>query len=402
MLRPRFADARGNALVPALMIMVMMLALGLGILSLVEGNQRDSRRERERESSFQLAEGLLNAEIYRLSTRWPNATTDTPYPAICTAASTAADCPSGATLQSNFTGPDYGSGTAWKVQVRDNSSAANYYTESVVGSTDPSVLRDGNNDNFLWVRAEATVRGRKRVLVALVEAENTVLNFPRAAVVAGRFATTNNGNKVIIDTNGSSNQFTPGDVIVRCDLAQSTCADYERNKGQISPDTVKSVPSQPSALSPEALDTLRQRAEGEGNYYADGKPCPPSLEGDKPGEVVFIENSQNCSYQGNDTWNTPAKPGFLVIGKGQISLRGTTNFYGVIYHANTDNRTDTVVDLNGNTQVFGAITIDGPGALMAGSSKENVVYDPNVIGGLQGFGTASIVQNTFREIHGTA
>ena len=74
----------------------------------------------------------------------------------------------------------------------------------------------------------------------------------------------------------------------------------------------------------------------------------------------------------------------------------------MIYHANTDNRTDTVVDLNGNTQVFGAITIDGPGALMAGSSKENVVYDPNVIGGLQGFGTASIVQNTFREIHGTA
>ena len=36
-----------------------------------------------------------------------------------------------------------------------------------------------------------------------------------AAVVAGKFATTNKGNKVIIDTNGSSNQFTPGDVIVR-------------------------------------------------------------------------------------------------------------------------------------------------------------------------------------------
>jgi hypothetical protein len=90
-----------------------------------------------------------------------------------------------------------------------------------------------------------------------------------------------------------------------------------------------------------------------------------------------------------------------VIANGTIFLRGTTNFYGVIYHANVDNSSETLVDLNGNTQVFGAVTIDGAGGLMAGSSKENVVYDPNVIAGLQANGTASIVQNTFREIKGT-
>jgi Tfp pilus assembly protein PilX len=402
MLKPRLADARGSALVPALMIMGLMLTSGLALLALTEGNQRDSRRERERESAFQLAEGVLNAQIYRLSTKWPSANSqDGLYPAQCTATSTEDGCPNGASLQANFSAPDFNRPVTWRVQVRDNNSTnKNYYTESIMGAGG-TLPKDTNGDNFVWVRAEATLAGRKRVLVALVEAENTAINFPRAAVVAGKFATTNNGNKVIIDTNGESNQFTPGDVIVRCDTAAPGCASYEKGKGQIEPDTVKSNVNQPNALSPEALETLRQRAIAEGNYTADGQPCPASLQGDKAGEIVFIENSVGCDYQGNAVWNTAAKPGFLVLAKGTIALRGTTNFYGVIYHANVDNATGTLVDLNGNTQVFGAITIDGPGGLMAGSSKENVVYDPNVIAGLQAFGTASIVQNTFREIKGT-
>jgi hypothetical protein len=191
-------------------------------------------------------------------------------------------------------------------------------------------------------------------------------------------------------------------VIVRCALNASGCAVYQSGKGQIEPDTVTSNINQPNALSPEALDTLRQRAQAEGNYTADGQACPTSLAGDKPGEIVFIENANGCTYQGNDVWNSVTKPGFLVIANGTIYLRGTTNFYGVIYHANVDNSTGTLVDLNGNTQVTGAITIDGPGGLYAGSSKENLIYDPNAIAGLQAFGTASIVQNTFREINGAS
>lgn len=400
MLKTRLIDARGSALVPALLIMGVMLTSGLALLALTEGNQRDSRREREREAAFQLAEGVLNAQIYRLSTQWPSQNSeDGLYPAAgCTATSVELGCPNGTSVQANFSGPDYTRDVSWKVQVRDNNTAAeNYYTESIMGSG-TGETKDENGDNFIWARAEATVAGHKRVLVALVEAENTTLNFPRAAVVAGKFATTNKGNKVIIDTDGEG--YTPGNVIVRCDPV-SACASYQTGKGQISPDTVTGVPDQPNAVSPEALETLRQRAIAEGNYIADGDPCPASLQGDQPGEIVFIEHSNGCSYQGNAVWNTKATPGFLVIGKGTIYLLGTTSFYGVIYHANTDNSSDTLVDLNGNTQVTGAITIDGAGGLMAGSSKENVIYDPNVILGLTAFGTASIVQNTFREIRGT-
>ena len=42
--------------------------------------------------------------------------------------------------------------------------------------------------------------------------------------------------------------------------------------------------------------------------------------------------------------------------------------------------------------------IDGPGGLSAGSSKVNLVYDPNVFNGFNAFGTVGIVQNTWREI----
>ena len=96
--------------------------------------------------------------------------------------------------------------------MRDNTAGSNFYDDSVLAG--PSA--DANGDGYLWVRATAVIRGKRRTLVALVKAEQTTLNFPRATLVAGKFDTTNNGNKTIIDNDGESNQFTPGDVIVRC------------------------------------------------------------------------------------------------------------------------------------------------------------------------------------------
>jgi Tfp pilus assembly protein PilX len=395
-LKSRLADPRGSALVPALMITVMMLGFGMAMLTLVEGNQSDSRRERERESSFELAEGVLNAQIYRLSTRWPSKVSAA-YPAVCTAASSQTDCPG--SLDSNFTGADYTKAVQWKVQVRDNSSSStDFYTESVVGSGG-TAAQDLNDDNFLWVRAEATVAGRKRVLVALVEAENVALNFPNATLVAGKFEVSNSGNKVMIDTNGTANEWVPGDIIVRCNKASSGCAVWDEPKGQIEPDTVKSNPTQPKALSPEALDLLRARAVAEGNYYAG---CAPSLQGDVPGELVFMENAEGCHFNGNADYNTVATPGYVVIANGTPTLDGNASFYGVIYHANESESSNMLMNLKGNISIFGSIVIDGAGGLSAGSSKVNLVYNPNAFSGLKAFGTAGIVQNTFREIKGTA
>jgi Tfp pilus assembly protein PilX len=398
-LRTRLADQRGSALIPALLITAILLGFGMASLQLVDGEQSDSRRERERESSFQLAEGVLNAEIYRLSTRWPGKES-APYPPSCSATSTHADCPGGATLQANFQGPDYTRPTSWKVQVRDNADGAqkNFYSESLMSSS--TSYNDANGDNFLWVRAEADVAGRKRVLVALVEAENVTLNFPNATLVAGKFEVSNSGNKVMIDTNGVNNEWTPGDIIVRCSLSDANCAKWDQGKGQIEPATIRSNPLQPKAVSPEALDQLRARAKAEGNYYTG---CAPSLQGiNGPGGMVFMENAEGCHFNGNQVYNSPTKPGYVVIAQGTPTLNGNAEFYGVIYHANEAESSEMLINMKGNISIFGSIVIDGAGGLSAGSSKVNLVYNPNAFSGLKAFGTAGIVQNTFREIKGTA
>jgi Tfp pilus assembly protein PilX len=399
MLKHRLRDERGSALVPALLVMVMLVMFGVATAASVGTDQTDSRHERERESSFQITEGVLNAQIFQLSTRWPGATASTAaYPPSCVTGSVQPDCPTGAAMAQHFDGVDYRSGVNWVTQVRDNGGGTpNYWTDALL---DSQPRYDANDDNFLWVRASGVVHNRRRTLVALVEAENVNLNFPRATLVSGHFETSNNGNKIIIDTNGESNQFSPGDIIVRCSLATPSCADYDSGKGQIAPDTVRSNPAQPRAVSVEALDQLRERAKAEGNYYAT---CAPSLAGDQPGELVFMENATGCQYNGNNTYNTAAKPGYVVIAKGTIGkIDGTATFYGILYHANLDNSAANLITLTGNVSVFGSIVIDGPGGLSAGSSKVNLVYDPNVFNGFKAFGTAGIVQNTFREITATS
>jgi Tfp pilus assembly protein PilX len=397
MLTRRLRDDRGSTVVTAMLVLFVLVAFATTLAAFVDSDQADSRRERERESSFNLTEGALNAQIYQLSTRWPSVTAgqESPYPDSCTTGSTEPDCPNGAAMQSNFTTVDHATTTTqWETRVRDNGGASpNFWSDDLL---DTQPRYDANNDNFLWVRASAVVRGRTRVLVALVEAENVALNFPRAALVSGHFETSNNGNKVIIDTNGLGNEFVPGDIIVRCSLASPGCASYDANKGQIEPNTVESNPQQPRAVSVEALDQLRARARSEGNYYAG---CAPSLAGDEPGELVFMENADACQYSGNAVYNTAQKPGYVVIARGTIAkTNGTADFHGIIYHANLDNLATNVITLTGNISIFGSIVIDGPGGLSAGSSKVNLVYDPNVFNGFVAFGTAGIVQNTFREI----
>ena len=401
-----FRSQDGSAIVTATVVMLLLMLFGMSVVQLVEGQQGASRVEREHESSFQLAEGVLSAQLFQLSTRWPGSV-DSPYPESCVGGpGGVTDCPSNAALQSGFDGVDYkNNNIVWTTHVRDNSAvAASFYTDAAL--TAPRY--DANGDGFLWVRSQAQVRNRKRTLVALVKAEEVTLSFPRAAMVAGKFFTSNNGNKDVIDTNGETNQYTSGDIIVRCstvdrpaDGSANGCSDRWNGQGQtqVSPDTTRSNPTQPPALTPEALDRLRDRARSDGNYFAENvNGCGVPLVGDKPGEVVFIENIGDCTYNANAVYNTLAKPGILIIGRGSIEFTGTSTFHGIVYHPNLNNRSDYVVRLHGCTSINGAIVVDGPGGVDAGSCKGNLIYNPNVFTNLKTYGTAGIVQNSFREI----
>jgi Tfp pilus assembly protein PilX len=402
----------GNALVTALLVMFLFTILGMTTLTLVDQQQKESGRERVRESSFSLAEGVLNSQIYLLSRQWPGEASQA-YSGQCTVATSAnPKCPDQSTMQTGFTGNDYTNGMTWTTEIHDNTitgstASANYYDDAAV-RLQPGW--DSNRDGYMWVRAQGLVRGKRRTMVALVKAEDLSIQFPRNAVVAGKLSIQPNGNQTYITTSGSY-------VTLRCSAANLTpCKGWDKDV-QVGPNgTIVGNPSQPPALSPEKVDRLRETAKALGTYFPAGAACPASPVLNNP--LVFIEQSNDCDFEitAGGQWNSLASPGVLVVGSGMVQFTSNKDtYYGVIYNVNGSDKqpaqpslqsSGTVVEIK-NACIYGSIVIDGPGGLDIGSNNGanycdgNVKYDANVANKLRAFGTAGIVQNSFREIPAT-
>jgi len=406
-MRARLRSERGSVLITAMVLMSIMLAVGLATYGLVDSQTRESGFERIRETSFNVGEGLLGSQVFILSRGWPG-TTGRQYP-TCTNGSTNSKCPNGTAIISDFGGPDVGRGVSWQTRVVDNALDAigsttdsqtrctsnrnatpSYYSDSRLAG---AASWDQNGDCRLWARATASIDGRRRTFVGLVRVEQVNEDFPKNTVTAGWFETLNNGNKVLVNTKGDAAQAAP--VAVRCPTIGPGCADWEVDKGQVSPDTVTYSYPSPTALSAAALDRLRERAQADESYYATG--CPPSL----AGPLVFVEDA-NCSYTGNSNYNSTAFPGVLVFARGTLSISGNVEYQGLIYMANLQNSTGLVLTLGGNSLVTGSVAVDGNGGVAVGESKENLVYDPNASTRVVSYGNAGIIQNTWREIPATS
>lgn len=410
-MRRRLAAEQGSALVTAILITMLFLSLGLSTVGFVDTQQRESGRERVRESSFALAEGVLNSQIYLLSRQWPG-TIGQAYDTACTKL-TGADpqCPDATTIEGTFDGVDYrDAAVEWSTEIHDNTDAAGtakFYDDAVVRL---QAGWDANRDGHVWVRAQAvlnptSVHPHRRTVVALVNVEELTTMFPRNAVVAGKIKVHPNGNQTYLGTSGSY-------VTLRCTettLDNENCRDWER-LGHVGPNAeVVANPTQPPAMTVDAIERMRETAKANGTYFASG--CVPSL----TGAVVFIERADCASaydLPGTQSWNTSVEPGALIIGSGSIGLRGNAIYYGVVYHVNGSDgvgptSTDHVVQLDGNSCIVGSVIIDGGGGLKVGSSsgasrcpnrQGNLQFDANASNRLKAYGTAGIVQNSFREI----
>jgi hypothetical protein len=405
-MRARLQSERGSVLVTAMVLMSIMLAVGLATYGLVDSQTRESGFERIRETSFNVGEGLLGSQVFILSRGWPG-TSGAQYP-TCANGSSSSKCPNGTTIVSSFGGPDVGRGVSWQTRVVDNAldtitgsdaqtrctsnrnATPSFYSDSRLAA---AASWDENGDCRLWVRSTASIDGRRRTFVGLVRVEQINESFPKNTITAGWFETHDNGNKVLVDTQGNAAQ--PAPVAVRCPTFGPGCADWEVDKDQVSPNTVTYNYPSPTALSAASLDRLRERAQAIGSYYATG--CPSSL----AGPLVFVENA-NCSYTGNDEYNSLASPGVLVFASGTLSIAGNVEFYGLIYMANLQNSTGLVLDLGGNSLVQGSVAVDGNGGVRVGESKMNLVYDPAASARVVSFGNAGIIQNTWREIPATS
>ncbi len=392
----------GMALLVVMVLMGVMLTTGLALVSRVDTQTSMSKRERVRDSSFNLAESVLNAQTFALARDWPGkGAVTSQYPA-CSQASVVARCPNNASLVQG--GSTDLAGATWTTTVRDNgdSPSENFYSET------PNPAQPGydkNADGKIWVRARAVVQGRPRTLVALVRTEQQEEDIPHSALQAGSLTISNNGNKELIASGG-------GTVSVRCNpignYSGKDCVGHSVTSqsaltsllnGRLAAQITGTTPlyNQPSgsAMTPEARARLKATAIADGTYYASSCPTAAQL----TGHIVYVDATGNCGYTSNSQFNSAAAPGVLILDHASLSLGGTSNFYGVVYAANTLNLNAAMVQTQGNSQVTGGVLIDGAdGQFVVGSSGDNIVFDLNAFRSVSSYGSAGVIQNTWREI----
>jgi len=414
---PKLCREEGWALVTAMMLLTMMLASTLALAAFVDTETRETGIQRQRETAFNYAEAAINAQVYALSQRgqWagPSATGD--YP-TCGPTTGTTRCPADAQIKALFPTADVTPDATWSTSVRDNVlTSPNFYSDALITANPP---RDANNDGQVWVRAEATIRGRKRVMVALVREQSQQEAIPHAALLAGRLSISNQGNKVIIDAGGGSAQ--SGLVAVRCGAVvgetlpcvghklgtapNQTAAKLQGTLNQqISPNVAQDafVGGEPCpagggvlqcAMSQASLDRLKDTAKTYGTYF---ESCPSTL----TGKVVWLNvaATTRCTYTGNTTFNSESAPGVLIIESGSLQLGGGITYYGVAYHTYLATAA-TAFELQGNATIRGGVIVDGNGMVVAGSNGLNIVVDERGFDAVRSIATAGIVQNTWREL----
>lgn len=402
-------DEEGWALVTALLLMTIMAGFGLSTMAMVDNQQKGSADGRRRETAFNVSEAALNAQTYQLARSWPGqggtGNAALRYPAACTQTSTDTRCPTPATLQALYSSPDTTPNAVWSTTVRDNSGStgAETFWNEAMATTAPTY--DANGDGRLWVRSQSTAAGKTRTMVALVRTEPQTEALPHVTLQAGSLELTNMGKKALVDTLGDS--ASSGPVQVRCriaDLPASVCLGHGISGGiknlaelmallgvQISPNNATDGYTGGDAMTAEQLARLRSTAAANGTYYTS---CPASL----TGAVVFVETSSTCSYTGNGVYNSDTSPGLVVMTAGALSLGGTVDYHGVIYHANLADSSGALIVTGGNALIQGGVLLDGPGQVEVGSSKLNVVFDDQAFSNVRSHGGAGLVQNTWREI----
>jgi Tfp pilus assembly protein PilX len=407
----RLRGEEGVVLISAVILLGVVLAFGLAMTLLSENQQIASARTQTSEQAFNLAEAALNAEIGVLSTRWPAEEKEKgQYPFACTEATSTAGnyCPSAASLKAAYPASisptacaagspteAWGSslGNRWTTYVRDDLETAPLFN-SAAEKTAP--LFDGNKDERLWVRAVGVVKCTVVSVISLVARQQIALNFPHTTVAGNWFRVTNAGKKVIVNTAGEPPVAEPGQIAMRCEgVAPEHCEEWSKEKQQVSPNTTGAPPTPPATLNQEQLAALKAQAQAAGTFHsAASGTCPSRLE-EMSGLPAYIEGCGELLMTGG-VGNAQGKPGFLVVADGTLTLKGNAEFWGVIYAPNPTDLTGAVVTLGGTTQVHGTIVVDGRGGIEFGSSKANLIYEPQAIFELKAYAGAAPTRNSFR------
>jgi len=403
----RTYDECGAAIVVAMVVMALMLALGMAALAVTDTQTDQTRVERVRESTFNLAEGALQQQSFQLSGRgWPRQSTDALPLEECNESSDPAlttnrRCPTpsalvtaagtGAYDESDYKVPPSGQATTWTTYVRDNSALNNKtYNEAVIAARP---RWDANGDGYIWVKATATVRTRTRTIVALLKRDPIPILLRKAVLVAGALEIGEGGQNPVISTDAT----TP--PVVRCGGFGVNCADYRRSArkkdSQVVPDKVSYDPSFGSLVP---ADTVSKLVDSATVFTS----CPANAAAAQGFVVIDVPETTTCKFTGTTNFNSPTAPGFIIMRRGTLDFAGNGQFYGLILHLNEGgrgapvDRADNCVQINGTFDVFGGVVVEGKcGYFMTGNAR--LTFAPNNLN-FSVTGVAGLVQNTWREL----
>jgi hypothetical protein len=258
----------------------------------------------------------------------------------------------------------------------------------------------------MWVRAEAQVGGRRRAVVALVQAGQQPA-YPDLAVVTGRMgadlgatlSTLTNGPLLggVLDILLTQKPMFVGDVGVRCALLDATAL-LQCVSGLFKLTSMTALGPllqsndfvnyrSDSVLSGDQLAQLRQQAQDSGTYYgttsagagtvAANAACLPA---GAAGKIVFIEQvgdgTGSCIL---NTTSTPAAAA-LIVGAGGVKVQGGGTFRGVIHTLRRKALAGDAADIRieGGSKVIGGAYADDNPALGAKAHGEVFAVPPPV------------------------
>lgn len=442
--------------VTAVLVMAIMIPIGLALLAIVDTQARDSGLERTRDRAFNLADSALNSAAFSLGRgAWPAAAGSAPSNTGATGSSMTCGLASyGATLgaatnagsatarlqpnlNASYDDSSY-TGATWQINVCDNDLSGGgptIWREDLLTS---SLNFDQNADEFVWVRSEARVDGRRRVLAALVRVEETPAFSSKYGLITGRV------NAVLTNTAGAvlngglvgnlvsgllgsdplvgpdPTDATTGVTAVRCGALDGCLAGAIGGlSSSVAPLSTligggKLVQTtSPTATSVATIGQLKQQAINSGTYVATNAgsattTSPPDCAipaAANADTVVYIDQVGTTGTAGtslgpgdqycvlNVAENKTYKA--LVIGSGRVVLRGdnstaagTVNtFRGLLYALNSQRASlgdaalpgREVVRIDRGARVVGGVAADGKSAQVG-------IYPPGLCTSLEVLG----------------
>lgn len=311
------AASRGSALILFMGVMAALVIMAVAVVTLLANAQHSTSREKARTTAFDVAEAAIDVGMHLLADEWPGSE-ETAW-----AADELTQRESAFMTQFGVTAGIDHDGSVQLLLLDDTGD-------------DPMVADswDSNGNGYVWVDAQARVNGVSSRIRAMVKADFFQFGLAKGIVL---FA----GGE--LDSNGlDENHYMigAGDVTVGGPQPVSIAirdTDPPWDPSVAAPYVDQDppyVPTRNELLSDDAIADLKLLAQRDNSYYTQVPASPSAYEG-----LCVIEVPEGTTVRMPEFSDSPSRdfnsvtnPGvLLVLGGGNLELKGQLEYYGVIY-----------------------------------------------------------------------